>query len=143
MKRGDLVFRWWQSWIPMPIRKLSTTPSPGMTMPSAPFACFCKSWSMRSFPRVERPAFANRSKWPGAQPKDLRISPILQALNSQVSIEIDPKQVKRLREKTNAGFMDCKRALAEAGGDFEKSETILRTKGIAGAGKKPARVDEQ
>jgi hypothetical protein len=49
-------------------------------------------------------------------------------------MEIDPQLVKQLREKTNAGFMDCKRALEEAGGDLEKAETILRTKGIASAG---------
>jgi len=60
-----------------------------------------------------------------------------------VSIEIDPKQVKQLREKTSAGFMDCKRALAEAGGDLEKAETILRTKGIASAGKKASRVAKE
>jgi elongation factor Ts len=60
-----------------------------------------------------------------------------------VSIEIDPKQVKQLREKTNAGFMDCKRALAEAGGDLEKAETILRTKGIASAGKKASRIAKE
>ena len=60
-----------------------------------------------------------------------------------MSIEIDPKQVKQLREKTNAGFMDCKRALAEAGGDLEKAETILRTKGIASAGKKASRVAKE
>jgi elongation factor Ts len=60
-----------------------------------------------------------------------------------VSIEIDPKQVKQLREKTNAGFMDCKRALTEAGGDLEKAETILRTKGIASAGKKASRVAKE
>jgi elongation factor Ts len=60
-----------------------------------------------------------------------------------VSTDIDPKQVKQLREKTNAGFMDCKRALAEAGGDLEKAETILRTKGIASAGKKASRVAKE
>jgi translation elongation factor EF-Ts len=49
---------------------------------------------------------------------------------------IDPKVVKQLREKTNAGMMDCKRALEEAAGDLTKAETILRTKGIASAGKK-------
>ena len=42
--------------------------------------------------------------------------------------EIDPKLVKQLREKTNAGIMDCKRALAESGGDLEKAEAALRTK---------------
>jgi elongation factor Ts len=59
------------------------------------------------------------------------------------STEIDPQLVKRLREKTNAGFMDCKRALAETGGDLEKAETVLRTKGIASAGKKSSRATKE
>src|SRR5205823_12711405 len=57
--------------------------------------------------------------------------------------EIDPKLVKQLREKTNAGFMDCKRALVESGGDLEKAETILRTKGIATAAKKATRATKE
>ena len=56
---------------------------------------------------------------------------------------IDPKVVKQLREKTNAGMMDCKRALEEAGGDMTRAETILRTKGIASAGKKASRVTKE
>src|SRR6201984_808796 len=56
---------------------------------------------------------------------------------------IDPKLVKQLREKTNAGMMDCKRALEEASGDLAKAETILRTKGIAGASKKASRVTKE
>src|SRR6266852_1902971 len=58
-------------------------------------------------------------------------------------MEINPQLVKQLREKTNAGFMDCKRALAESGGDLKKAETILRTKGIASAGKKASRVTKE
>src|SRR6187551_2541276 len=57
--------------------------------------------------------------------------------------EIDPKLVKQLRDKTNAGFMDCKRALVESGGDLEKAETILRTKGIATAVKKATRAAKE
>jgi len=53
--------------------------------------------------------------------------------------EINPAIVKALREKTNAGMMDCKRALTEAGGDIEKAEALLRQKGIASAGKKASR----
>ena len=53
--------------------------------------------------------------------------------------EINPATVKALREKTNAGMMDCKRALTEAGGDIEKAEALLRQKGIASAGKKASR----
>jgi elongation factor Ts len=57
--------------------------------------------------------------------------------------EIDPKLVKQLREKTNAGMMDCKRALTESGGDIEKAEAALRTKGIASAGKKSSRATKE
>ncbi len=48
--------------------------------------------------------------------------------------EVTSQLVKTLRDKTNAGMMDCKRALAEAGGDLEKAETVLRKKGILKAG---------
>ncbi len=58
-------------------------------------------------------------------------------------MEITPQIVKQLREKTNAGMMDCKRALTEAGGDLEKAETILRQKGIAGASKKSSRATKE
>lgn len=58
-------------------------------------------------------------------------------------MQIDPKLVKQLRDKTNAGMMDCKRALAEAHGDVAKAETVLRTKGIASASKKASRVTKE
>src|SRR5881397_3485714 len=58
-------------------------------------------------------------------------------------MQIDPKIVKELRDRTNAGMMDCKRALTEANGDLAKAETILRTKGIASASKKAARVTKE
>src|SRR3954453_19483987 len=57
--------------------------------------------------------------------------------------DINPQLVKQLREKTNAGMMDCKRALAEAGGDLEKAEAALRTKGRAGGGKKGGRATKE
>jgi len=53
--------------------------------------------------------------------------------------EITPQLVKALRDKTSAGMMDCKKALAEAGGDLQKAEDILRKKGIAKAGSKATR----
>jgi elongation factor Ts len=59
------------------------------------------------------------------------------------TVEINPQLVKQLREKTNAGFMDCKRALAEASGDLAKAETILRTKGIASASNKASRATKE
>ena len=58
-------------------------------------------------------------------------------------MEINPQLVKQLREKTNAGMMDCKRALSESGGDLEKAEAALRTKGIASAGKKASRATKE
>src|SRR5216684_1058488 len=61
----------------------------------------------------------------------------------KTTAEIDPQLVKQLREKTNAGFMDCKRALVESGGDLEKAEAILRTKGITSAGKKASRATKE
>ena len=54
--------------------------------------------------------------------------------------EITATMVRDLREKTGAGMMDCKKALAENGGDFTKAEEWLRKKGIAAAGKKAGRV---
>lgn len=58
-------------------------------------------------------------------------------------MEINPQLVKQLRDKTNAGMMDCKRALAESGGDLGKAEAILRTKGIASASKKASRATRE
>ena len=56
---------------------------------------------------------------------------------------MDPQLVKQLREKTNAGMMDCKRALLESGGDLEKAEAMLRTRGIVSAGKKSSRATKE
>src|SRR5271165_4869072 len=49
--------------------------------------------------------------------------------------EVNPALVKQLRDKTNAGMMDCKKALVESDGDLSKAEEILRKKGIASAAK--------
>jgi elongation factor Ts len=48
--------------------------------------------------------------------------------------------VKELREKTGAGMMDCKKALSETNGDFEKAVDYLRKKGLAAAAKKQSRI---
>jgi elongation factor Ts len=58
---------------------------------------------------------------------------------TETMADISPALVKELREKTNAGMMDCKKALTETGGDLAKAETLLRQKGIAGASKKASR----
>ena len=53
---------------------------------------------------------------------------------------ISAADVKRLREQTGAGMMDCKNALAEAGGDFELAIENLRKKGVKDAGKRADRT---
>lgn len=53
---------------------------------------------------------------------------------------VTAEEVKRLREKSGAGMMDCKRALTECGGDAEKALVFLREKGLAAALKKADRV---
>ena len=53
--------------------------------------------------------------------------------------EITAKMVKELREKTGAGFMDCKKALVEADGDPAQAELNLRKRGIDVAQKKAGR----
>ena len=58
---------------------------------------------------------------------------------AQVSLEL----VKKLREMSNAGMMDCKQALEEAEGDLDKAFTILREKGIAKASKREGRATGQ
>ena len=55
-------------------------------------------------------------------------------------MEITAKMVKELREQTGAGMMDCKKALMEVGGDFEKAVDVLRKKGIASAAKRAGRA---
>lgn len=58
-------------------------------------------------------------------------------------MDIAPKQVMELRAKTGAGMMDCKRALAECGGDFEKAIKILREKGLSQAAKRAGKEAKQ
>lgn len=53
---------------------------------------------------------------------------------------ISAAMVKELRERTNAGMMDCKKALTEANGDMEKAIEILREKGLSSAAKKSGRI---
>lgn len=54
-------------------------------------------------------------------------------------VTISSGTVKELREKTGAGIMDCKRALADSGGDLEKAIDLLRQKGLSAAAKKASR----
>jgi elongation factor Ts len=54
-------------------------------------------------------------------------------------MQISAAQVKDLRTRTGAGFMDCKRALEESNGDFDKAVEFLRLKGLSKAQKKSGR----
>jgi elongation factor Ts len=54
-------------------------------------------------------------------------------------VVIDAQMVKTLREKTNAGLMECKRALSDTKGDLEAAVDLLRKKGAASAAKKADR----
>lgn len=57
--------------------------------------------------------------------------------------DISAAQVKKLREITGAGMMDCKRALQETGGDIDKAVELLREKGLASAAKRADRTADQ
>jgi elongation factor Ts len=59
------------------------------------------------------------------------------------TMEISAKLVKELRDRTGAGMMECKSALAEAHGNLAEAEIILRKRGIASASKKAARTTRQ
>ena len=50
--------------------------------------------------------------------------------------DISAEMVRKLREETGAGMMDCKAALVEASGDLEKARDVLRKRGMASAAKK-------
>ena len=54
--------------------------------------------------------------------------------------EVSAAQVKELRERTGAGMMDCKKALAQCNGDMDKAIDFLREKGLAAAAKKEGRI---
>ncbi len=58
-------------------------------------------------------------------------------------VEISASMVKDLREKSGAAMMDCKKALVEATGDFEKAFELLRQKGAASASKKSSRATSE
>jgi len=58
-------------------------------------------------------------------------------------MDISASLVKDLREKTGLGIMECKKALAESGGDLEKAVEYLRKKGLKTAEKKSGRATSQ
>ena len=58
-------------------------------------------------------------------------------------VEIKAELVKKLRERSGVGMMECKKALSEASGDMSKAELILRERGLAAASKKSNRAANQ
>lgn len=60
--------------------------------------------------------------------------------DGEARVEIPAVQVKALRERTGAGIIDCRNALAETAGDLEKAVQVLRAKGLAAAAKRSGRV---
>ena len=58
-------------------------------------------------------------------------------------MQITSQMVKELRDKTNAGMMDCKKALADTNGDMEKAVDLLRQKGLAVAKKRADRATSE
>jgi elongation factor Ts len=59
------------------------------------------------------------------------------------TLMITADMVKKLRDQTGAGMMECKAALTEANGDFEEANTILRKRGLASAAKKAGRATSE
>jgi elongation factor Ts len=60
-----------------------------------------------------------------------------------MAVTITASQVKKLRDQTGAGMMECKAALTEANGEFEEANTILRKRGLATAAKKAGRATSE
>jgi elongation factor Ts len=58
-------------------------------------------------------------------------------------MDISSEQIKRLREQTGAGMLNCKNALVDTAGDFDKALSLLRQKGLASAEKKLTRTTKQ
>src|SRR3954470_24021321 len=56
---------------------------------------------------------------------------------------ITAADVKKLRDQTGAGMMECKAALTEANGDFDEATTVLRKRGLASAAKKAGRATSE
>ena len=57
--------------------------------------------------------------------------------------DVKPADVKKLRDKTGAGMLDCKKALVEAEGDFAKAEKLLKEQGLAAAEKRSDRATNE
>ncbi|MDE6431812.1 MAG: translation elongation factor Ts [Opitutales bacterium] len=72
-----------------------------------------------------------------------RNHPKIKFYNGKTMSEITASMVNELRQHTGAGLMECKKALTESNGDFEKAIVVLKKKGIASAEKKASRDANQ
>src|SRR5438477_3252639 len=63
--------------------------------------------------------------------------------HAMATMAITADMVKKLRDQTGAGMMECKNALTEANGDFEDANTVLRKRGLASAAKKAGRTTSE
>ena len=98
-------------------------------------------------PRPPPPAQARSTTPPKNEDPVSRRSDFRPALfmysEHHMAAAISADQVKNLRDRTGAGFMECKAALTEANGDLEAATTILRKRGLAQAAKKAGRSTSQ
>merc|ERR1712157_645151 len=78
-----------------------------------------------------------KSESPAPEKKEEKVE---EKVEEKPAVAISAKLVNELRDSSGAGMMDCKKALAECGGDLEKAEEYLRKKGITSAAKKASRV---
>merc|ERR1719329_1072518 len=79
---------------------------------------------------------------PTAQPRTAAIAPRVPSIVAQAATA-DAKTVKKLRDATGAGMMDCKKALVDNGGDMDAAMEFLRKKGLASAEKKASRAAKE
>ncbi|KAM3254943.1 hypothetical protein ACQJBY_048398 [Aegilops geniculata] len=77
---------------------------------------------------------------PAAPVKDDKPEESVEAAEKKPAVAISAALVKQLRDETGAGMMDCKKALAETGGDLQGAQEFLRKKGLSSADKKSSRL---
>src|SRR3989304_3551263 len=113
-------------------------------------SCPVPRWHRRPRKPRRRPRTRSRPNWRGRaasgrarqkrRGKGRRPPPLPPIQEHRTNMAtISAEAVKALRERTGAGFMDCKRVLEETGGDIEKSILLLRDRGLAAAAKKSGR----
>nr|CAB3466100.1 unnamed protein product [Digitaria exilis] len=77
---------------------------------------------------------------PSAPPKEDKPAETTEPAEKKPTVAVSAALVKQLRDETGAGMMDCKKALAETGGDLQLAQEFLRKKGLSSADKKSSRL---